>query len=207
MIGIGPHGVFVDANVLYSRTLRDWLGLLYTIPDVPPFQVFWTEDVLAETIYHLRRSHLDWSGGRLSAIRDRIAGTFEAGRVADFPIDAGWSGQDPNDAHVHSAARACQADILLTADTGDFDDDSAPYSVYSPDDFFTLVDDSSPGLVREATASEGRYWLGRGREPHLPQSLRVAACPVFAERVRCHLLALDRNSTLFGGQDPPSDGR
>lgn len=56
---LGPHGVLVDANVLYSKTLGDWLGLLYTIPEIPPFQVFWTEDVLAEAIYHLRRNHPD----------------------------------------------------------------------------------------------------------------------------------------------------
>ncbi|MFT4225599.1 MAG: PIN domain-containing protein [Micropruina sp.] len=170
---------------------------------MPPFQVFWTEDVLAEVIYHLRRKHPDWPGGRLSAIRDRIAEVFEVGRVADFPIDKNWAGVDQNDRHVHSAARACQADILLTADVGDFDHDAAPYSVYAPDDFFTLVDDSSPELLKEVAASEVRYWLARGREPHLPRSLRAAGCPVFAERVRCHLLALDHQSELFNAEDSP----
>ena len=66
MLGVGPHGVFVDANVLYSRTLRDWLGLLYTLPEYPLFQVYWSEDVLAETLYNLRRSHPEWPGVRLS---------------------------------------------------------------------------------------------------------------------------------------------
>lgn len=38
----GPQRVFVDANVWYSRTLRDWLGMLYTTPDTPPFVVCWS---------------------------------------------------------------------------------------------------------------------------------------------------------------------
>ena len=46
----GAASVFVDANVWYSRTRRDWLGMLYTVPEVPAFQVHWTEDVLAELL-------------------------------------------------------------------------------------------------------------------------------------------------------------
>lgn len=183
----GSPRVFLDANVLYSRTLRDWLGLLYTIPDIPPFHVRWTEDVLAEVIYHLRRRHPEWSGSRIAAIRDRIAGTFEAGRVTDFEIDATWSGNDPNDSHVHSAAAGCGADILLTCNVSDFPADAATYEVYHPDDFFLLVDDSSPRLVRRAVVDQIQYWLRRDREPHLPQQLRAAGCPKFAERVRRHL--------------------
>lgn len=107
MLGIGPHQVFVDTNVFFSRTLRDWLGLLYTIPESPPFQVYWSEDVLAETIYRLRRKHPDWSGGQLTMIHDRIARTFEVGRVDQYSIDPAWTGNDPYDydAHGHAAAK------------------------------------------------------------------------------------------------------
>jgi len=55
--------------------------MLYTIPEVPPFQVHWTEDVMAEVLHSLRKAHPDWDGRRLTGIRDRLAGTFEAGRV------------------------------------------------------------------------------------------------------------------------------
>ncbi|MBO3089433.1 hypothetical protein [Cellulomonas dongxiuzhuiae] len=41
----------------FSRTLRDWLGMLYTVPESPPFVVHWTEDALAELIYHLRKKN------------------------------------------------------------------------------------------------------------------------------------------------------
>lgn len=196
MLGMGTHGVFVDANVLYSRTLRDWLGLLYTVPETPPFQVYWTEDVLAEVIVHLRRGHPAWSGGRLTAIRDRIASTFEVGRVADFVIDGRWVGRDAGDGHVHSAAVACGADILLTANVRDFRDDSAPYSVYAPDEFLVLVNNSVPQLVRRVIVSEVNYWLAKGKEPHLPQNLRSAGCPDFAEQVRTHLQQLSASGAL-----------
>lgn len=42
--------VFLDADVIHSKTLRDWIGLLYTHESLsePPFDVHWSEDVLAE---------------------------------------------------------------------------------------------------------------------------------------------------------------
>lgn len=90
---MGGHraAVFVDANVPYSKTLRDWLGLLYTDQErVAPFQVFWSEDVLAEAMYHLRKHHPDWEGGKVPAIRDHIAQTFEVagGEVVEFGVRA-----------------------------------------------------------------------------------------------------------------------
>ncbi len=56
-MGTGVYAVLVDANVWYSRTLRDWIGMLYTTPDAPPFLVHWTEDIMAELLYHLRKEH------------------------------------------------------------------------------------------------------------------------------------------------------
>lgn len=143
--------VFVDANVWFSRTLRDWLGMLYTTPEVAPFEVKWTEDVLAEVLYHLRRRHPDWDGGRITGIRDRIARTFEVGRVDNFQLCDDYLGKDPFDAHVHAAALACQADLLLTTNAADFawDDNESPYEVVSPDEFLVLVDDAAPELVAE----------------------------------------------------------
>ena len=66
MQGTGPFTVFVDANVWFSRTLRDWIGMLYTTPDTPSFVVHWSEDVLAELIHHLRKRHPTWPGGRVT---------------------------------------------------------------------------------------------------------------------------------------------
>lgn len=183
------RGVFVDANVWYSRTLRDWFGMLYTTPEAPMFVVHWTEDVLAELIYHLRKKNPDWAGGRITRIRDRLAGTFEAGRVDDFSMDSRYAGADPHDAHVHAAAVGCGADVLVTIDSTGFvwDAGTSPYEVMHPDDFFLLVDDSSPGLVAEVVKRMCDHWIRQTGEADLPDRLRTAGCPQFAQRVTSHL--------------------
>ncbi len=189
MQGIGPYSAFVDANVWFSRTLRDWLGLLYVTPEEPPFVVHWTEDVLAELIYHLRKKNPTWPGGRITGIRDQLAGTFEAGRVERFEVDASYGGSDLDDAHVHAAAVACRADVLVTCNVDDFtwDEDTSPYEVMHPDEFLMLVDDSAPGLVAAVVDRMCGYWVDRRGDADLPASLRKADCPQFADRVLAHL--------------------
>jgi predicted nucleic acid-binding protein len=185
-----PTRVFVDANVLYSRTLRDWLALLQLRSSGEVYTVYWTEDVLAETIYRLRRNHPEWNGAKITAIRDLIARTFEGGRVEDFAIDDSFPGGDGDDRHVHAAALACRADIVLTADNGfliqDQELDSRPYEAYKPDEFFMLVDDSAPALVQLVTREQTMYWTQRGTRADLAGRLIAAECPRFAERVRVH---------------------
>ncbi len=125
----------------------------------------------------------------MTTIRDRLAGTFEAGRVVDFAIDGSYRGSDEGDQHVHAAAIACQADVLVTCNVADFEWDEAtsPYEVMHPDDFLVLVDDSSPRLVADVVAVQCAYWVKRDGEADLPQRLEKAECPQFAERVRLHL--------------------
>lgn len=140
--------VFVDANVWYSRTLRDWLGMLYLDElDQPAFTVFCSEDVLAETLYKLRKERPDLDGKVVATLRDRLAGTFETGRVTDFHVPEQFKGADQYDAHVHAAALACDADFLLTSDRHGFPDD-AKYEVIDPDSFLLLMGDRAPHQVQ-----------------------------------------------------------
>jgi predicted nucleic acid-binding protein len=187
--GTGPYSVFVDTNVWYSRTLRDWFGILYTTPDTPPFVVHWSEDVLAELLANLRKNHPGWSGGQITRIRDLLAGTFEAGRLRDFEIDGSYAGRDEHDAHVHAAALTCRADVLVTTNVLDFEweENTSPYELMHPDDFLVLVDDSVPTLVATVTEAMCEYWVGKSGTADLPAALRLADCPQFAERVRSHL--------------------
>lgn len=182
--------VFVDANVLYSRTLRDWLSLLKLGSAGEIYSVYWTEDVLAEAIYHLRRKHPEWEGGKITRIRDLIARTFEGGRVDDFVIDGTFAGRDGDDRHVHAAAVACSADIVLSDDGGfsaiAYDDRTAPYELYRPDEFFLLVDDSAPELVRQVTLEQTIYWRDKVGRADLAGPLTRAGCPLFAQRVRAY---------------------
>lgn len=181
--------VFLDSNVLYPRTCRDWFGVLYTESDEPPFYVYWTEDVLAELLYHLRKAHPNWDGERLSGIRRQLAGTFEAGYVDSFEIRADYGGSDPHDAHVYYAAVECGADYLITFNTKDFEwgESAAPFEVIHPDDFLCAVDDWHPWLVESATGVMTSYWLSRAGEADLPRRLRKSECPQFAARVTRHL--------------------
>ena len=187
MQGLGRHVVFVDSNVLYSRTARDWLGLRYIEGDL--FTVFWTEEVLADVVHHLRKKHPTWDGAKTARVRDRIAATFEVGRVTDFTVDRSYQGEDPDDAHVHAAAVACNADILLTFNTKHFvwEGSEAYYDTMAPDEFFTLVDDTAPLMVRSVTCQQRDYWMTRTSEVDLRGRLRAASCPQFAERVLHHL--------------------
>lgn len=192
MGAFGIHRVFVDANVWYSRTLRDWVGMLYLEGEWSPYIVFWSEDVLTETLYHLRKDHPEWSGTQISSIRARIASTFEIGRVDDFEVDEDFPGNDPHDAHVHAAAVSCEADILLTCDVSDFAPNLEaaavlPYELYTPDEFLVLMDNSAPDLVRAVAFKQVDYQVSRGREADLPLGLKRAGAPEFAERVRHHL--------------------
>ncbi|WP_026197807.1 PIN domain-containing protein [Sciscionella marina] len=197
-------GVLVDANVLYSRTIRDWIALLFTRQSAEEFfRIYWTEDILAEVISSFRARHPNASGGQVTRIRDSLAATFAGGRVDDFRIDGTFPGSDEKDRHVHAAAIACGADLVLTKDrdfTKHRDPDNVPYEVYCPDEFFLLVEDNRPDLVRSVTGEQAGYWSGRLGSVNLPDQLRRVGCPGFAERVRGHLCALE---TIRNPAAPP----
>lgn len=60
--------VLIDANVLYSRTLRDWMLMLaYCGSPGRLYDPLWTEDILAEVIANFRAQHPQHSGATLTA--------------------------------------------------------------------------------------------------------------------------------------------
>ncbi|MGB4834514.1 MAG: hypothetical protein WBP28_00340 [Nostocoides sp.] len=70
-------GVLVDANVLYSRTLRDWLFLLKLRSEAGMFTVYATEDIIAEVLYRLRRDNPNEPGHFIAGIHDRIVANID----------------------------------------------------------------------------------------------------------------------------------
>lgn len=56
MMGGQVTKVLADANILYSRTIRNWLCLLYLRGGHDMFQILWTEDIMAETLYRRRNN-------------------------------------------------------------------------------------------------------------------------------------------------------
>lgn len=184
-------GVLVDANILFSRTLRDWLFLLKLRSQGSIFRVYATEDIVAEVVYRTRRKKPDLSGEYIANLHDRICGCLDD-RVVAYKTDDSFPGLDKDDAHVHGAAVAAKADYLLTCDTGWLDLpeeelDSLPYEVHHPDSFFICIDDFFPQVVRDVTEEQARYWFKQTGSADLPRALRKAGCDGFAERVRLHL--------------------
>jgi predicted nucleic acid-binding protein len=179
--------VFVDANVFCSRTLRDWTCLLRMQTD-GMFQLHTSEDVLAEALHTLRRLRPERSGGAVTRLRAAILASIDE-LVGEFDATIGYEGSDPDDRHVHAAAVACGAHVLLTEDRGLEAQTRAPYEVHRCDEFFTLVDDSAPWAVRDVVRRQVAYWAGRPQAERrgLARALREAGCPTFAERVERHL--------------------
>lgn len=70
------------------------------------------------------------------------------------------------------------------------ENDDLEFETHTADTFLTLVDDSSPGLVRRVTAEQHAYWSAKpGRRP-LPDALSLAGATVFADRIQQRLQEL-----------------
>ncbi|MCW4355228.1 PIN domain-containing protein [Hoyosella sp. YIM 151337] len=195
-MSVGLLRVLADSNVLYSRTLRDWLALLYLAPGGGGlFEVVWTEDIMAEVLYHLRKNNPFLDDEQVGGVRRRLAAVFATGLITGYQIDSSTGYPDVYDAHVHCAAVHGRADIIVTGNVRDFTGmDEQPYEVYSPDDFFVLVDDSAPETVLSALRTQLRYYREKGGRFSLPEQLRTANAPQFAERVRQHMHRIDINT-------------
>lgn len=180
--------IFVDANILVSRTLMDWLFMLRQETGGGMFSIITSEDVLAEVEYRLRRINPEAPGRMIVQRRARIV-QFVDEVLEDFDATATYSGADPNDRHVHAAALASNAHILLTDDNGFSTDDSVSYELYSADNFFVLIDDSAPTCVQHVTAEQRAYWSSRGGRS-VVDALRAAGCEQFANRVNQHFRTL-----------------
>ncbi|MEJ7647682.1 MAG: hypothetical protein WKF57_01345 [Nakamurella sp.] len=116
------------------------------------------------------------------------------GRISEYPGDADAPISDPKDRHVHAAAVAGEISCLVTSDS-DFTRltpavmDLLPYEIHTPDSFFVSIDRRSPMSVLVVTREQHAYWTFRGRSD-LPDALRRAGCPHFADRVTGHLRTL-----------------
>ncbi|WP_092554493.1 PIN domain-containing protein [Herbiconiux ginsengi] len=182
--------VFVDSNVLYSRTTRDWLFLLRN-ETRDMFQVHSSIDVVVEVVRAVRREKPQLDGAITRSFHDQLINNLDEIQP-DYDARVEFSGADPDDLHVHAAAIAAKADLLLTSDGRDFGDpDALPYELYEPDAFFVLVDDGAAEMVLRVVMKQVAYWKGKsdaGRQVKgVVQALEDANCPLFAERVGAHL--------------------
>lgn len=175
--------VFVDSNVLASRTLRDWLFLIQGhAPGL--YSTYASDDVLAETVRVVRRRNPKMDGDLPSRFQTQLRKSLTE-VLDDFPGDVPFSGGDVDDHHVHAAALACRADIVLTSNGRDFGDpNELTYEVMPPDEFFVLADDSAPQVIQRVMLTQSEYWQSRAGSKTLDEALVAAKCPQFAERIR-----------------------
>jgi hypothetical protein len=101
-----PLAVFVDANILFSRCLRDWLVLMSLDSHTTAFRLRWSEAVLAEAFYHLRRRYPDAPEQQIERWRDQLDRNLPEAKVTGWDPSDVPQPKDPNDHHVLAAARA-----------------------------------------------------------------------------------------------------
>lgn len=155
------------------------------------FPLHTTEHVIAETEYRLRRRLPELPGGATTSVRGKILDAVDE-IVEEFDTSVPYSGADPNDLHIHAAAVASGAHILLTHDSGSAETNDTPYEVFNCDDFFLLVDDSADWFVEREARNQLEYWktAPAKKRKRLSHALIDAGCPQFAQRVEGHLRKL-----------------
>lgn len=129
------------------------------------FDLFSSEDVFAEVVYHYRRSNPKRSGDEVNGLVNQIR---ELVHVVDHydceRAQADYMGADSNDLHLHAAAVDNDCSVLLTNDRklyASLDEsqlDGLPYSVCTADDFFCDLAESSAVLLDQAVTCELQYW-------------------------------------------------
>lgn len=188
----------MDANVLESKTLRDWLYAFYAAGD-GLFELYSSEDVVVEAAHAVRKQCKTMSGAVMLHVIEMMKECVEL--VEDYDCEhptPPYLGADEDDRHVHAAAVASGCEYLLTDDDDMYPDqeirDGLPYCVIGSDDFFCMAAESSPMIFGEATQGQINYWQHRSDEPDkLSKKLREAKCPKFAylvERVIMRLAGL-----------------
>ena len=159
-----PLTAFLDANVLYSRCLRDWLVMMALDSEYTAYELRWSEAVLVEAFYHLRRDKPDAPDGSIERWRDQLDANFPEAKVTNWDPSSVPRPADPNDHHVLAAAYAGKVDVLITCERDDLDnfqecldEVDGGISVQHVDEFLLMIADRYPGLVRRRYTSQVAY--------------------------------------------------
>ncbi|RIQ18931.1 PIN domain-containing protein [Jiangella rhizosphaerae] len=178
--------VLVDANVLYSRVLRDYL--LYAA-DEEIIAIAWSRQILDEVTEHLAANVAGFtieSGMRLASAMNRA---FPYAEVEPTPEDHERLSElalpDEDDRHVIAAAVAAEATVLCTANTKDFPDDVAGplgFEVMTPDALLSILIAEYPVQMLAAHATAAAQLRG-ATDPSTIAALERAGAPIAAARM------------------------
>jgi predicted nucleic acid-binding protein len=144
--------VLADANVLYSRVLRDYL--LYAA-DQEIVAIAWSSHILDEVTEHLMEHVAGFDHAAAQRLTSAMNRAFPYAEVE--PDQEHWhrlgtvSLPDEDDRHVLAAALAAQATVLCTANTKDFPNDlveALGVEVLTPDQLLSrLVVEYEPQML------------------------------------------------------------
>jgi hypothetical protein len=189
--------VFVDADVLWSPTLRAWILNFATGSNEgrsPGFELVLTEAVIAEAVARWNDKNPRARGIVVTRMAEALREV--ATMVRDYDADIPFPGSDDGDIHVHAAAVQSGAGYLVTNDSGfrDLPDevkDELPYEIYNPDDFLVLVADQSRGRLRDVTREMMHHMAPKdGASFKMVPSLQRSGAPTFARMVEEELAVL-----------------
>ncbi|WP_170297034.1 PIN domain-containing protein [Agromyces salentinus] len=210
--------VFVDANVLYSKTLRDWTLML--AQECNRFAVVSSQDCVIEALANLREQIPAADGGVIRQIGKSIEGALHD-IIDDWPGGEIEGMPDEKDWHVVHAATHAQVKILVTDNMKDFAPvaESLPFDLYTPDELFTLVAENDPQAVAAVTRRQVEYWtqmeqrhanVGRPAPKRLGEALRDAGALEFAdiiEDVLRELSGIRHQDSVAMADAPTSEGQ
>lgn len=121
MVVTVPRRVLLDANILYSRIIRDYF--LYAAID-GIISVFWSEAIINESLENMIRKVPSFTIEHAEVLKQRLNANFPDASVeisdCHHLMARGINLPDPNDVHVLAAAMSCGASILCTNNLRDF---------------------------------------------------------------------------------------
>lgn len=139
---------FLDANVLYSATLR---SVMMELALAGVFRPLWSERVHDEWTNALGRDRPDIPLERIARTRALMLAHVEDAMVAGYePLLGALSLPDPDDCHVLAAAIHGEAEIIVTANIKDFPASALiPHNLtaITPDTFVVRLISEDPGGV------------------------------------------------------------
>jgi predicted nucleic acid-binding protein len=145
--------VLSDANVLYSRVLRDYLLYAATRQII---SVAWSEPILEEMAEHLQ-ANVDGFTVESGRVLVRLMNEHFPYALTDITDEADAAVADlvlpdEEDRHVLAAAVAAEADVLCTSNLKDFPSDTVGrlgLQVQHPDELLAGLVESHPEDMRE----------------------------------------------------------
>jgi predicted nucleic acid-binding protein len=178
--------VLADANVLYSRVLRDYL--LYAA-DQEIIAVAWSRQILAEVTERLMKNVAGFDHSAATRLVSAMNRAFPLAEVEPSDEDvrrlAGVPLPDEDDRHVLAAALTAEATVLCTSNTRDFPADAVEplgVEVLTPDHLLTrLITEYEPQMLtahRTAVAS-----LKGATDESTVNALRRAGAPATADLI------------------------